>query len=188
MSDQYHIDQIRKGDLNAFSYFVDRYKATAYSIALRIIKNPADAEEIVQEAFIKALQGIHRFKGESKFTTWLFKIVYNTSISKIRQKQSEMKYIEETTNIESDFTEIDDALKLLSDKDTRQLVCRAMEKLDETDFTILTLFYYEEKKLKEISEITGVQYSYLKIKLQRARKKLRSELKNMVNSEIHDLL
>ena len=99
-----------------------------------------------------------------------------------------MKYIEESTNVESDFTEIDDALKLLSDKDTQQLVCRAMEKLDEADFTILTLFYYEEKKLKEISEITGVQYSYLKIKLQRARKKLHRELKNIVNSEIHDLL
>lgn len=188
MSDQDYIQQIRKGDSEAFAHLVSRYKAPAYSIALRILKNPGDAEEVVQEAFVKSFQAISRFRGDSKFSTWLYRIVYNTSISEIRRSRKNDLPVEKADNESPDFIEMGDVLSRISREESRACIQKALDNLDETDFTILTLFYYEDKSLKEISQIMDIKYNYLKVKLQRARSKLHRELKTMMKSEIYDLL
>jgi len=174
--------------MDAFSWLIDRYKPMAYSLALRILKNREEAEEVVQESFVKAFLSISRFREESSFSTWLFRIVYNSSISVTRKKKRESVPIEQVGEGRVDFVELDDALKQLSDKERRAYIHKALHRLDETDFTILSLFYYEDKPLKEVSKITGIKYSYVKIRIQRARKKLYHELKTLMKSEIYDLL
>jgi len=160
----------------------------AYSLALRILKNREEAEEIVQESFVKAFQSISRFRAECSFSTWLFKIVYNSSISLTRKKKRERVPIEQVGEGKLDFVELDDALKQISNQERQDFIQKALQRLDETDFTILSLYYYEDKPLKQVSKITGIKYSNVKIRIQRARKKLYRELKTLMKSEIYDLL
>ena len=80
------IDQVKEGDLLSFRLLVDKYKTMAYHIAIQVVRNNEDAEEIAQDAFLKAYQSIKSFKGESKFSTWFYRIVYNLAISKTRKK------------------------------------------------------------------------------------------------------
>ena len=88
-SDSFYIDQVLKGDTKSFAYLIDKHKDMVYTVALRIIRNREDAEELAQDVFVKAFQSIDKFKKESKFSTWLYRIAYNTSISKVRKKKME---------------------------------------------------------------------------------------------------
>jgi len=188
LKDPYYIKRARKGDMDAFTWLMDRYKPMAYSMALRMLKDREEAEEVVQKSFIKAFQSISRFREESCFSTWLFRIVYNNSISVTRKKKRKGLPLDQVSQETANFVELDNALKQLEEKDRRVFIQKALQQLDETDFTILSLFYYEDKPLKEISKITGIKYSCLKVRLQRARKKLHHELKILMKTEIYDLL
>ena len=84
--DNIYITKVLEGDRNAFAYLVDKYKTMVYSLALRLVKDREEAEEISQDAFIKAYQSLASFKGKAKFSSWLYRIVYNTAISKLRQQ------------------------------------------------------------------------------------------------------
>ena len=80
--DQIHIDRVLKGDHAAFGILVDKYKRMVYTVALKIMDNAADAEDVAQESFVKAFRQLHTFEGKSKFSTWLYTIVYRTAVSK----------------------------------------------------------------------------------------------------------
>lgn len=82
-----YIRQIIAGETSRFTYFVDTYKDMAFTVAFRIVNNTADAEEVVQDAFVKAYTSLHTFRQDSKFSTWLYKIVVNTALSKTRGKK-----------------------------------------------------------------------------------------------------
>ncbi len=88
-NDTYYIEQVLEGKINAFSYLVDRHKDKVYNLAFRICGNREEAEEIAQDAFIKAYRSLRSFRHKSSFSTWLFRIVYNTSISLVRSKKKE---------------------------------------------------------------------------------------------------
>jgi RNA polymerase sigma-70 factor (ECF subfamily) len=188
LTDHDHIERIRRGDREAFAFLVNRYKAPAYSIALKILKNPGDAEEVVQEAFVRAFHSIKQFREESKFSTWLYRIVYNTSISQIRKNRTSAVSLEDVAENNPDFIELDDALKQVSTRQVSGIIQKALDSLNETDFTILTLYYYEDKSLKEIARVLGIKYSNTKVKIQRARAKLHDALKQILKTEIHDLI
>ena len=79
--DQVYIDKIKEGDSASYGFLVNRYKDMAFTIALRIMRNAEDAEEVAQDGFVKAYQQLHRFEGKSKFSTWLFTIIYRTAIT-----------------------------------------------------------------------------------------------------------
>ena len=93
-SDQIYIDKVLQGDTNAFAYLINKYKDMAYTIAIKIVKSHEDAEEVAQDSFLKAYEKLDSFKGNSKFSTWLYTIVYRNSITKIRKKKSLMFEIE----------------------------------------------------------------------------------------------
>ena len=83
----YYIDQVLGGNINAFTYIVDRHKDKAYNLAFRICCNHEEAEEIAQDSFLKAYRALGSFKRKSSFSTWLYRIVYNTAISYVRVKK-----------------------------------------------------------------------------------------------------
>lgn len=179
-TDQDYIEQIRAGNVNAYAMLVTKYKAMTFTLALRVVGNREDAEEVAQDTFVKAYKALDTFKGTSKFSTWLYRIVYNTSLDYVKKKKRVVlsEHIDEIN--ESDIGTMQDAMSYLEAKEKKQMIESALSKLPEEERVLLTLFYFEELSLKEISEIVKVSYDNVKIKLHRSRKKLYHILKNVI--------
>lgn len=183
--DLYYIEKIKNGQTNYFSYIVENYKDVVFSIALKVLKNRDDAEEMAQEAFIKAYNSIHTFRGNSKFSTWLYSITYNHCISQFRKKKFEVSSLENVQVAdESDGFNFDG----IDDETRTKYLEEALNKLPEEDYTLILLYYYEEQTVEEVAKVTKLTVSNTKVKLHRARKKLYSILSDMLKEEIHTML
>ena len=185
MSDK---ERIRGTTDKDYSIIIDKYKDLAFTIALKITKNEQESEEIVQDSFVKVFQNLSKFKNDSQFSTWFYRIVYNTSLSAIRKGKISTSELNSDQNEIIDNKNYNNVDQILNRQDRRFIIQTAMNKLDELDFTILSLYYYEYKSLKEISFITGKKRNYLKVLLQRARIKLFDQLNDSVKSELRELL
>ena len=183
-NDQYYINLIVEGDTNAFSVLVDRYKDLVFTLALRMLKNREEAEEVAQDTFIKVYKSINKFKGDSKFSTWIYKIAYNTSLDRLKKNK---KYINDVAIDE--FTErqiktIDNALDKLEDEEREQTIQKCIALLPNDDSFLLTLYYFDELTLEEISKTIGIKPNNVKVKLYRSRKKLATILKQQLEPGI----
>jgi len=182
-SDNFYIDKVLNGDVNAYASLVDKHKNMIFTIALKIVRNREDAEEIAQDVFVKVYQSLVTFKKESKFSTWLYRIVYNAAISKTRKKNLE------TTNINYDIVEsysedeINVNLNRLDDDEQKKIINTVLKKLNPEDYLLVTLYYFEEKSVEEISEIANISQSNVKVKLFRTRKKLYGEIQRLIKSQ-----
>ena len=176
--DTYYINEVLQGNVNAFSYLVEKHKRMAYTLALKLVQVPQDAEEITQDGFVKAYQSLKNFKGESKFTSWLYSIIYNTSISRLRKKQLEIMSMDDDKNRNFDVHQNDHFLTQLSIEEQNLLVRSAIDRLPDDERALVTLFYMNECSVKEITDITGLTETNVKTKLFRARKKLWELLKH----------
>ena len=185
MSDK---ERIRGTTDKDYSIIIDKYKDLAFTIALKITKNEQESEEIVQDSFVKVFQNLSKFKNDSQFSTWFYRIVYNTSLSAIRKGKISTSEFNSDQNGIIDNNSYNNVDQILNRQDIRFIIQTAMNKLNELDFTILSLYYYENKSLKEISFITGKKRNYLKVLLQRARIKLLDQLNDSVKSELRELL
>lgn len=166
--DLFYIERVLKGDKNAFRFLVDKYKSMALTIAYRVVKSESTAEDIAQQAFIKAYSNLHSFSKTSKFSNWLYRIVYNTSITYIRNTKKLHENYEENIN-QLDLTEDHN---YDHEENKKQIVQNAIDKLPQDEATIITLYYFDEISVKEVAEIVNISESNVKIKLFRARKKL----------------
>jgi len=184
-TDQIYIDKVLQGDTNAFAYLIDKYKNMVYTISIKIVKDHEDAEEIAQDSFLKAYQKLDTFKGKSKFSTWLYTIVYRNSISKIRKKNIVTTDIDafvldnHTTDLE--FPQIE----AIKNGEQKKYVAKAINNLKEMDALLITLFYLNENSVEEIEQITGLTKTNVKVKLFRARKKLFNELSLLLKDELN---
>jgi len=183
--DIYYVEKVLNGDTSAFAYLVNKHKEMAFIIANRIVRNKEDAEEIAQDSFLKAYQAIEKFKKESKFSTWLYRIIYNSAISKTRKKKIEFSAIEDQIINNYSIDEIVENVNQLSDEEQKIQIDIAIEKLGEKDSLLIKLFYLNESTIDEISEITGLTNSNVKVKLHRIRKKLYVELQNSFQTELN---
>ncbi len=183
-NDQQLIDEILEGNSNAFSIIVDRYKDLVFTITLKMINDFHEAEEVTQDSFIKAYKNLAKFKNESKFSTWLYRITYNNCLDHIK-KTKKKSFINTTEQIEEvEFSEINNGLKILEEKERKNMINFCIKKLEAEDYFLLTLFYFEENNLNEIAKIIGTNTNHVKIKLYRARKKLSTILKFHLEPEI----
>lgn len=188
-NDLIYIYKIKQGDITAFSKLIDKYKDMAYNIAYQLTANKEDAEEITQDAFVKIYKSINDFKGKSKFSTWLYSIVHNTAISKLRKKSINTLNIDELNGYEiNNIDETQMQISLLNKEDQQKYINKALEVLDPQDRVIVSLYYMEEKKINEIQEITGINDNNIKIRLFRARKKMYSKLFSLLNEDIKTIL
>jgi RNA polymerase sigma-70 factor (ECF subfamily) len=186
--DQIYIDKVLQGETNAFAYLVNRYKNMVFTLAFNMVKCREDAEEIAQDSFLKAFQQLHTFKGNSKYSTWLYTIVYRNSISMLRKKKIKTTDIDEKI-VANYSTDLDfSQLESLKDQDQKKYVTLIISTLSETDAFLITLFYLNENSLDEMVEITGLSKSNIKVKLFRLRKKLHKELSLLLKEEIKELL
>jgi RNA polymerase sigma-70 factor (ECF subfamily) len=172
LSDQEIIESVRKGNDSDYSIIVDRYKNKAFSMLKRMLKNEFDAEEVLQDCFLKAFNSLNTFKGEAKFSTWFYRIVYNTTLTKLsskkRKTETEMSSVEEHFDLESEYRS--DEIEM---KDVNQLIHDTISKLPERYSAIITMFYLNEMSIQEISEVMQITVSNVKVMLHRSRNTLR---------------
>ena len=184
-SDQEIIDKILDGDPALFKELVTKYQTFVYTLIVRILHNEAESEEAAQDAFIKCFQALKSFTGKSKFSTWLYRIAFNTAISYKRKHRIEVSGLEGSAyKIASTSSASEGVIR----KEQMYFINSAINRLTPADATVITLFYKKELTLEEISEITGMKISAIKVKLFRARKRLADELKSHLAYETESLL
>ncbi|MFY8162468.1 MAG: RNA polymerase sigma factor [Candidatus Kapaibacteriota bacterium] len=188
MKDYLLIEKIILGDTNAFSILINRYKNQAYNIAFRILNNREDAEESASDAFLKVYHNLKDFDKNSSFSTWLYSIVYNNSISIRRKKKDTLDLMDNIKlddenlgefEISEDIADsFEDNLTIEKEKSNQlEKLKLAILKLKELEQVIITLYYIEDKSTDEIANITGKSVSNVKIILFRARKVLYNLMK-----------
>ncbi len=185
--DQYYINEVVCGNTNAFATLVSRYQDQVYGLAFRISGNQLDAEEIAQDAFMKAFKSLRNFKQKSKFSTWLYRIVYNTALSKIRSNKKYNQSVDINSVNQHDLQSTMDTFSGLCNNERSAFLNEALNQLPENDKFLIHLYYVDEKNLKDISEITEISEDNVKIKLYRIRKKLLKMLSNTLKNEIFDI-
>ena len=185
--EQVYIKRMKDGDPAPYAFIVDKYKHMAYTIALKIARNTEDAQDVAQESFIKAFQQIRQFEGKSKFSTWLYTIVYRTAISKLKENKIKTISISDSITENYSHSHAIPQLDQLQSADEQRYVKLAIERLPETEGLLITLYYMNENSVKEIQEITGLSLPNIKIKLFRARKKLEKELQFLLTHEPNPL-
>lgn len=177
----------KSGSNSAIREIVDTYSKYAFTIAFGVLGNREDAEEIVQDAFLKAIASLDKFKQTSKFATWLYKIVYHTALNKYQsyKKNSANDIISDSLHaIPANQQSWDNILN----SERKKYVGLALGQLGYKDRSIITLHYIAEKSISEICEITGYKKSAVKMRLLRSRKQLEEYFNQVLNQEIKELL
>ncbi|MDR1809411.1 MAG: RNA polymerase sigma factor [Prevotella sp.] len=181
MDEKLKIKSILQGNINDFSFFVENYQDMALTLACRICNNRQDAEDIVQEAFIKAFRNLRSFRLGSKFSTWFYRIVYNTACTYIRSSFYTADFTD-ASEAEKESVDWDVVEKIDADR-KRELINLALAKLPPHCAAVLTLFYMEEQTVKDIAVIAGMTESNVKVVLHRGRKQLAELLKTIAHYE-----
>lgn len=180
-SDKYYVERVQAGDVDCFACLLDRYSKQVYTLIYRVVPHREDAEELTQDVFMKVFKNIASFKGSSNFSTWIYRIAYNTAISETRKKKMELLAIEESL-IDNYPEEAVSDMDHASSGQAERLE-NALEMLFPDERMIIMLFYMQEKSVEEISVITGLTVSNVKTKLHRTRKKLFILLKKAEEKE-----
>ena len=186
--DDYYIKQTLDGNVNAYAFLVKKYKNMVFTITIRIVKNREEAEEVSQDVFVKAYRNLKNFKGESKFSTWIYKIAYYASLDVVKRNKKFVNSENIDAISEFEIENVQISLRNLYEEDRNNIINAALLKLNEDERTILTLFYFEELLLKEVSIILDLSLDNIKVKLFRARKKMAVILKNVVEPLTINLL
>lgn len=185
--DQYYIEQVLNGHTSAYRHLVEKHQDFVYTVVRKIVSSAVEAEELAQDVFIKAYNKLPDFRGGAKFSTWLYRIAYNTAISNTRKKKVEFLSAEE--QLIENYSEDDimyDIMGLDTDEQ-KKLINIAMSGLPKTDNLILNLFYFYEKDLEEISEIVGMTRNNVKVKLHRIRKKMLMNMNDTLGRNMNTL-
>lgn len=186
-SDIQLLDQIKTGDMSSFEILVNRHKNFAFTIADRILQNAEDAEEVAHDAFVKLLTSVDKFKGESKFTTWFYRIVMNMAISRTRKKKVQTEDIDKRPDGIVEYSSFEE-FGGLNVQDRSFYLNKAVGQLKDEERLLITLYYFDELEMDEIVEMTKIDKGNLKVKIFRARKKLAEFLRTMLPSELESIL
>jgi RNA polymerase sigma factor (sigma-70 family) len=182
------IQGVLKGDQALYAQLVKRYQNFVFTIALRYTPNREDAEEIAQDVFVKAYRSLADFRGESKFSTWLYTIVTTTCITFLRKKKipihslNNEQVFELADNQNSAFR-----ANQVEQKSKVQVLNEAIRLLSVDDARIITLFYQAEQSLEEIGRIIGVDPNTAKVKLHRARQRLKEKMEKHFMEVVDEL-
>lgn len=172
-----YIQQVLAGDINRYSYFVEKYQKMAFATAMGILGNEADAEEAVQDAFLKAFRGLGSFKGVSKFSTWLCKITINCALGRVGSRGDGSRGDGELADHQ--LADVDSCYQRLNDQDQARCIRQALDRMDVEDRLVLTLYYLNEQSIEEISAATVWSRDVIKMRLHRARKRMYGILSKM---------
>jgi len=181
------INRAKLGDLVAFNLLMERHKNAVFHFSLRLLKIREEAEEVAQDVFVIVFKKIKDFKGESKFTTWLYRITFNECISRIRKIKQKEKYM---VIVEGEYhlSVIEKGYYMLDNNYQSKIIERSLDELDEESRTIILMFYYHEKSVAEIADITQHSVTNVKTKLHRARKSMLCFMENKLKLSKSEML
>lgn len=169
------VQEVLNGNVRAFESLVSKYQSMVFTLVYRILGDSFEAEEVAQDVFVKVYTALPSFQQKAAFSTWLYRIAYNESINRQRQMQGKKQL--QTTSLDGVF----DAGFWDEDhgkKEDQKIISECLDQLSEIDRVIVTLYYYEDKPLKEISVIVSLTESNIKARLHRSRQKLYDLLQN----------
>ncbi len=188
LNDNEIISQVLSGDHQAYAGLVNRYQNYVFTLTLRMVKNREDAEEVAQDVFIKAYKYLADFKGASKFSTWLYTIVNNTSISFLRKKKLDIHSLDNEKIFEmADNQDSGMRANMIEQKSKVAMVNDAVGLLNPDDAQIITLFYKAEQSLEETAQVLGIEVNAAKVRLHRARTRLKEKMETYFAQEVKDL-
>ncbi len=176
MTDEEIIGRVRGGETRLFGELVRRYQDPVYGMAARLVSGPDDAQDVAQEVFLRAYRGLEGFKGEAKFSTWLYRVTYNLCMDWLRRSARPDR---RATGIEKAGSIPDGRVSLegsLVDREQKEDVRRALDALQEKYRTVLVLLYYQDMSYEQIAAILDVPLKTVETRLYRARKMLRERL------------
>ena len=189
LSDNEIIRKVLSGDRDVYAGLVSRYQNYVFTLVLRFTKNREDAEEISQDVFVKAYRSLADFRGESKFSTWLYTIVNTTSITFLRKKKLEVYSLDNENVFEkADSADSGFSANQVEQKSKINMVNKAIAMLNPDDAEIITLFYKAEQSLEEIGMILGLESNTAKVRLHRARTRLKEKMETHFTQEVKDIL
>jgi RNA polymerase sigma-70 factor (ECF subfamily) len=186
LNDNELIRLVLEGRTDAFSSLVDRHKDYVFTLVLRIVKSREDAEEVAQDVFLKAFRYLADFKGTAKFTTWLYTIASNTSLSFLRKKKPGIVSLDDDKN-SSLANRGETPVLAVELKSKQQMIRSAMDLLSAEDARILSLFYQGEQGLDEIAAILGIEQNAAKVRLHRARARLKEKMETHFTEEVRNI-
>jgi len=188
LGDNEIISRVLRGEQNAYAELVNRYQAYVFTLVLRMIKSREDAEEVAQDVFIKAYRSLADFRGESKFSTWLYTIANTTSITFLRKKKLDVHSLDNEKVFEvADSKDSGLRANLVEQKSRVNMVNEAIAMLSPDDAEIITLFYKAEQNLEEISRILRLETNTAKVRLHRARTRLKEKMEKNFSEEVKNI-
>jgi RNA polymerase sigma factor (sigma-70 family) len=188
LTDTEIIKRILQGEQALFGQLVQRYQQYVFTLVLRFTDSREDAEEISQDVFVKAYRSLADFRGESKFSTWLYTVVRTSSITFLRKKKLDTTSLDnERTFLQLENRESGFNANTMEQKSRHAMVNAAIRLLSPDDGQIITLFYKGEQSLEEIGRIMGMEPNTVKVRLHRARNRLREKMEKHFSNEVREL-
>ena len=182
------ISQVLKGDHNAYATLVNRYNNFVFTIVLRYVKGREDAEEVAQDVFIKAYKSLSSFKGDSKFSTWLYTVTTTTCITFLRKKKLEVQSLDNEKVFEAAGEIAGDlSANQIEQKSKVNMVNEAIKMLSPDDAQVIMLFYKGEQTLEEMAKILNKEPNTVKVQLHRARTRLKEKMQKHFSAEVKDI-
>ena len=189
-TDQEIIRRVLSGEQKAYAELVDRHKEKAMTLAMRMLKNRQDAEEALQDAFIRAFRALQSFEWKSSFSTWFYRIVFNVCSTKLNVRDRALIFsIDEELDGELKFeipSDADEPDIEFESKEFTSIVKQEIEKIGAGYSSILTMFFMQEMSYEEIVSVTGLPIGTVKNRLFRARNELRTAVLKRF-SDLHQM-
>lgn len=178
-TDEQLVRKAQQEDEKAFGELVHRYESKVYSLALKMLRNPEDAEDVLQDTFLRAYRGIKSFQGNSTFSTWIYRITANSALMRLRRKHLPTVSIDDADERETPINIADWApgpVEQLLNQETQQAMNQAIESLPPEFRQVFVLRDIEELSNSEVAEILDLSVAAVKSRLHRARLKVRDRL------------
>ncbi|MCG7855429.1 sigma-70 family RNA polymerase sigma factor [Flavihumibacter sediminis] len=182
------IQQVLKGNQSVYASLVNKYQNYVFTIVLRYINSREDAEEVAQDVFVKAYRSLSDFRGESKFSTWLYTITTTSCITFLRKKKLDVQSLD-NEKVMAHAENIDGGMRAnqVEQKSRVTMVNQAIAMLSPDDAQVITLFYKGEQSLDEIAQVLGQETNTVKVRLHRARQRLKEKMEKHFRAEVRDL-
>ena len=188
LTDTEIITRVFKGEQSIFAQLVERYQNYVFTLVHRMVEGREDAEEISQDIFIKAYRSLADFRGDSKFSTWLYTIARTSSITFLRKKKLNIVSMDnEKTFIQAENQESGFKANMIEQKSRHGIINEAIKMLSTDDAQVITLFYKGEQTLEEMGLILGLEPNTVKVKLHRARQRLKEKMEKFFSRELTEL-
>jgi RNA polymerase sigma factor (sigma-70 family) len=188
LTDTEIIKKVLAGEQAIFAQLVQRYQSYVFTLVLRFTDNREDAEEISQDVFVKAYRSLADFRGDAKFSTWLYTIVRTSCITFLRKKRLHTTSLDgERTSLQLENRDSGFTANAIEQKSKHAMVNAAIRMLSPDDTQILTLFYKGEQSLGEIGRVMGLDPNTIKVKLHRARNRLREKMEKHFSYAVREL-